>query len=51
MLAEEAVEYLDGPIIRVAAKNTPIPYSPELEAFVLPDVAEIVQAAQELLGR
>jgi pyruvate dehydrogenase E1 component beta subunit len=51
MLAEEAVEYLDGPIIRVAAKNTPIPYSPELEAFVLPDVAEIVQAAHELLGR
>ncbi len=51
MLAEEAVEFLDGPILRVAAKNTPIPYSPELEAFVLPDVGEIVQAAQALTGR
>lgn len=51
MLAEEAVEYLDGPIVRVAAKNAPIPYSPELEAFVLPSVEEIVLAAQALAER
>lgn len=42
MLAEEAVEYLDGPIVRVAASNAPLPYGPELEAFVLPDVDDIV---------
>jgi pyruvate dehydrogenase E1 component beta subunit len=29
MLAEEAIEYLDGPIIRIGAMNVPLPYSPE----------------------
>lgn len=44
ILAEEAIEYLDGPILRVGAKNVPVPYSPVLENFVLPDVADIVAA-------
>jgi pyruvate dehydrogenase E1 component beta subunit len=46
MLAEEAVEYLDGPVVRVAAKNVPLPYSPVLENFVLPDTNDIVNAVQ-----
>lgn len=46
MLAEEAVEYLDGPIMRVAAKNVPLPYSPVLEEFVLPDVQDVIDAAK-----
>lgn len=46
MLAEEAIEYLDGPIVRVGAKNVPLPYSPVLEQFVLPGVADIVRAAR-----
>jgi pyruvate dehydrogenase E1 component beta subunit len=46
VLAEEAIEYLDGPIVRVAAKNVPLPYSPVLESFVLPDVDDIVAAAR-----
>lgn len=46
MLAEEAVEYLDGPIIRVAAKNVPLPYSPVLENYVLPDTADIIDAVK-----
>jgi pyruvate/2-oxoglutarate/acetoin dehydrogenase E1 component len=46
MLAEEAVEYLDGPIVRVAARNVPLPYSPVLEDFVLPGVRDLVKAAQ-----
>jgi pyruvate dehydrogenase E1 component beta subunit len=46
MLAEEAVEYLDGPVVRVAAKNVPLPYSPVLENYVLPDAAEIVAAVK-----
>lgn len=50
MLAEEAVEYLDGPIMRVAAKNVPLPYSPVLENWVLPSVEDIVAAAEQLLG-
>ncbi len=46
MLAEEAVEYLDGPIVRVAAKNVPLPYSPVLEKYVLPDTVDIVDAVK-----
>jgi pyruvate dehydrogenase E1 component beta subunit len=46
MLAEDAVEYLDGPVIRVAAKNVPLPYSPVLENYVLPDTADIVDAVK-----
>jgi len=46
MLAEEAVEYLDGPIVRVGAKNVPLPYSPILEQYVLPDTIDIVKAVK-----
>ncbi len=46
MLAEEAVEYLDGPVRRVGARNVPLPYSPVLENYVLPDAKDIVTAAK-----
>ena len=48
MLASEAIEYLDGPILRVAAKNVPLPYSPVLEQYVLADVKDIVKAVESL---
>jgi pyruvate dehydrogenase E1 component beta subunit len=51
MLAEEAIEYLDGPIVRVAAKNVPLPYSPILEEYVLPDADDIVEAARSFFLR
>jgi pyruvate dehydrogenase E1 component beta subunit len=51
ILAEEAIEYLDGPIVRVAAKNVPLPYSPILEDFVLPDVQDLVKAAKSFYSR
>lgn len=51
LLAEEAVEYLDGPIVRVAAKNVPLPYSPILEQYVLPGVEDMVRAAQAIVTR
>jgi pyruvate dehydrogenase E1 component beta subunit len=44
MLAEEAIEYLDGPILRIGTKNVPLPYSPVLENFVLPGVQDMVVA-------
>jgi pyruvate dehydrogenase E1 component beta subunit len=46
VLAEEAIEYLDGPIVRVGARNVPLPYSPILEQYVLPGAAEIVNAVR-----
>ena len=49
MLAEEAIEYLDGPIVRVGAKNVPLPYSPGLEEFVLPGTEEIIGAIRSLV--
>ena len=49
VIAEQALDYLDAPIIRVAAKNAPLPYSPALEQFVLPNKADIVAAAHELM--
>ncbi len=49
VIAEDGIGYLDGPIVRVAAKNVPLPYSPELENFVLPGVADIVEKARGLV--
>jgi acetoin:2,6-dichlorophenolindophenol oxidoreductase subunit beta len=51
VLAERAIEYLDGPILRVGAKNVPLPYSPELEQSVLPGVEDIVQAARSFWNK
>jgi pyruvate/2-oxoglutarate/acetoin dehydrogenase E1 component len=46
ILAEQAIGYLDGPIIRVATKNVPFPYNPDLEKFILPGADDIVQAVE-----
>lgn len=47
-LAERAFEYLDGPLVRIAAPDTPIPYSPPLEDAFLPNVAKVVEKARWL---
>ncbi|BCX06003.1 MAG: TPP-dependent acetoin dehydrogenase complex, E1 protein subunit beta [Candidatus Roseilinea sp.] len=49
LLAEHALDYLDAPIRRVAAKNVPLPYAPALEQFVLPGEGDIVMAIKEVL--
>lgn len=48
LLAEDLFEYLDGPIVRVASADTPVPYSPPLEEAYLPSVEDIAKAAREL---
>ena len=48
IISEEAFEYLDGPIRRITAPDTPVPYSPPLEEFFLPKVSDIVRVAREL---
>jgi 2-oxoisovalerate dehydrogenase E1 component beta subunit len=45
---EEAFEYLDGPVMRVTAIDTPVPYAPPLEEFFLPQVADVLKAAHAL---
>lgn len=48
MVAEEAIDYLDAPIKRVAEPDTPIPFSPPLEKHVLPDEKSIIKAVREI---
>lgn len=49
VIAEEAIDYLDAPIKRVAEPDTPIPFSPPLEKFVIPDENRIMQAVKEVV--
>jgi 2-oxoisovalerate dehydrogenase E1 component len=48
IIAEEAFEFLDAPIRRITALDTPVPYSPVLEAAVLPSEAQVLKALEEL---
>ena len=49
-VCEEAFEWLDAPIRRVTALDTPVPYSPPLEDYYLPQTDDIVTAARWLLA-
>jgi len=48
-VAEEAFDYLDAPILRVAAPFTPVPFSPSLEDAWLPSAQKIVEAVERML--
>ena len=48
-IAELALDRLDAPIRRLNGAHTPTPYSPPLEAAVVPDVKQIAQAIRELV--
>lgn len=50
VVAEEALDYLDAPVKRLAVPDVPIPYSDPLEDFVRPDAKKIVAAVKELVG-
>ena len=50
VIGEEAFEDLDGPIVRVTAPDTPIPFSPPLERAILPQRSDIEEACRELLA-
>ncbi len=46
---EEAFDYVDAPIQRIAQKETPLPYNRTLEQMALPQVEDIVRAVKEVL--
>jgi 2-oxoisovalerate dehydrogenase E1 component beta subunit len=48
LVFEGAFEDLDGPVARVTALDTPVPYAPTLEEHFLPNAAKIAAAAREL---
>ncbi|HEV7906377.1 MAG TPA: alpha-ketoacid dehydrogenase subunit beta [Pyrinomonadaceae bacterium] len=47
-IAEEAFEWLDAPPVRLAAIDTPVPYSPPLEEYHLPQIKDVLAAARKL---
>lgn len=48
IIAEEAFEYLDAPIVRITGLDTPFPFHPKMEKFFMPDENKIYRAAKEL---
>ena len=47
-IADEAFEHLDAPVRRLAAPDTPVPFSPVLERAFIPQVDDVVAALREL---
>jgi len=50
LIAQHAFADLDGPVVRVATPDVPIPFAPVLEQAVLPSVERIRDACRELLA-
>ena len=50
LIAEKGFEDLDGPVVRVATPDVPIPFSPPLEQAVLPSVERVKEACRDLLA-
>jgi len=48
LLCEKAFSDLDGPLVRVTALDTPVPYAPTLEEYFLPNAKKVFAAAKEL---
>lgn len=46
---EEAFDWLDAPIMRVNAPDTPVPFAPTLENFFIPDTKRIAQAVRDII--
>ena len=49
IVAEEAFDFLDAPIKRVCAPDTPVPFSPVLEKFWMPDEEDLIKAVTEIM--
>jgi len=49
VVADEAFDFLDAPIKRVCAPDTPIPFSPALEKLWMPDEEDLIQAITEII--
>jgi pyruvate dehydrogenase E1 component beta subunit len=49
IVAEEAFDFLDAPIKRVCAPDTPVPFSPVLEKIWMPDEDDLINAITEIM--
>lgn len=50
IISEEAIDYLDAPIKRVATLNIPVPFAPKLEGHIIPNEDKIIEAIREVLS-
>jgi 2-oxoisovalerate dehydrogenase E1 component beta subunit len=50
IINEEAFDHLDGPIVRLTALDTPVPFSPPQEEYFLPKVSDVIREARQLLA-
>jgi pyruvate/2-oxoglutarate/acetoin dehydrogenase E1 component len=48
LIGEKAFDDLDGPIVRVTAPDTPVPFAPPLEDYFLPNARKVAEAARKL---
>lgn len=48
--AEELLDVLQAPVVRVGGRNTPVPYAPEMESYVLPGPERIAEAVRQCVG-
>jgi 2-oxoisovalerate dehydrogenase E1 component beta subunit len=48
VINEEAFDHLDGPIVRITAQDSPVPFSPPQEEYFLPKVSDIVRESRKL---
>ena len=51
MVAEKAIDWLDAPILRVGARDSPMPYNDKLERLVIPSADDIVDAIKAVVLR
>ena len=51
MVAEKAIDWLDAPILRVGARDSPMPYNDKLERMVIPSTEDIVAAVRTVVLR
>jgi pyruvate/2-oxoglutarate/acetoin dehydrogenase E1 component len=51
IVAEDALDYLDAPIKRVAEPDAPVPFSPPMEQFVIPNEKSIIEAVRTVVSR
>ncbi len=50
VIADKGFDLLDGPVKRLTTLDVPIPFSPPMEKFVLPNETKIIAAVKELIG-
>jgi 2-oxoisovalerate dehydrogenase E1 component beta subunit len=48
IINEESFDDLDGPIVRITAQDSPVPFSPPQEEYFLPKVSDVVREARRL---